>query len=132
MSLLDFLAAAAVAVLSGMGVGSGGLFVVYLTLVRGAPQADAQAVNLVFFIFASGAALILHLKKRKIDIIALLAVIISGIPFAYLGSYISGMTGNGILRFCFGVFLLVSAGAVLIGEAKKSRQKGRRRKNEEE
>ena len=132
MSLLDFFAALAVAVLSGMGVGSGGLFVVYLTLVRGAPQAEAQAVNLVFFIFASGAALILHLKKRKIDLLSLFAVIISGVPFALLGSYISGGVGNEFLRLCFGVFLLFSAGAVLIGEIKRLRRRKRQRKNEEE
>ena len=53
--LLDILAGTAVAVLSGMGVGSGGLLVVYLTLAAGMQQAPAQALNLFFFLFAAGA-----------------------------------------------------------------------------
>ena len=51
--LLDILAGTAVAVLSGMGVGSGGLLVVYLTLAAGMQQAPAQALNLFFFLFAA-------------------------------------------------------------------------------
>ena len=51
--MLDLLIGTAVAVLSGMGVGSGGLLVVYLTLAGGIAQPAAQALNLFFFIFAA-------------------------------------------------------------------------------
>ena len=51
------LAAFAVSVLAGTGVGGGGLFILYLVSVLGTPQTDAQAVNLVFFISAAIAAL---------------------------------------------------------------------------
>ena len=39
-----------IAVLSGLGVGSGGLLVIYLTLVEKVPQLTAQGTNLIFFI----------------------------------------------------------------------------------
>ena len=38
MNLLDFAAAGLISLLTGMGVGSGGLFVIYLTLIRHLPQ----------------------------------------------------------------------------------------------
>ena len=40
----------AVALLSGMGVGSAGLLVTYLALVLGMPQLQAQGLNLLFFL----------------------------------------------------------------------------------
>ena len=51
-----------VALLAGMGVGSGGLYVVYLTLFAEKNQLAAQGLNLYFFIFATGAALLLHVR----------------------------------------------------------------------
>jgi uncharacterized membrane protein YfcA len=120
---MDFLAAMLVAVLSGMGVGSGGLFVVYLTLVKGIEQSQAQSMNLVFFLFASGASLLVHLRKRKIDFGSLITVIFPGVIFAVLGSIISSKTSSEILRFCFGIFLLISGVTVLLKECKKHQKR---------
>ena len=41
------------AALSGMGVGGGGLFVIYLSLFTDTPQLVAQGMNLLFFLFFS-------------------------------------------------------------------------------
>ena len=38
MIIIDIIASAAVAVLAGMGVGGGGLLVIYLTLLKGMDQ----------------------------------------------------------------------------------------------
>ena len=65
--LIYSLAAFAVSVLAGTGVGGGGLFVIYLTMICGMAQAKAQAVNLVFFISAALAALPYHLTHRKMN-----------------------------------------------------------------
>ena len=45
-----------VALLAGLGVGSAGLFMTWLTLVEKVPQLTAQGINLIFFIFSSGSA----------------------------------------------------------------------------
>ena len=45
-----------IALLSGMGIGSGGLLVIYLTLLEKVPQLTAQGINLLFFIFASASS----------------------------------------------------------------------------
>ena len=66
MVVVDILASLLIAVLSGMGVGSGGLLVTDLTLVHGTPQLSAQYLNLLFFIFASAASLCIHLTHRRI------------------------------------------------------------------
>ncbi len=75
-----------VATLSGMGIGSGGLMVLYLTFVRNAPQLAAQGFNLLFFLFASASSMIVHLLRRKIFWLAVLIMILAGLPAAYLGT----------------------------------------------
>jgi uncharacterized membrane protein YfcA len=40
-----------IAILSGLGVGSGGLFVVWLTMVEGVDAIEARGLNLLFFVF---------------------------------------------------------------------------------
>ena len=45
MVVVDLLASFSIAVLSGMGIGSGGLFVIYLTLVSSTPQLAAQGLD---------------------------------------------------------------------------------------
>ena len=50
----------------GMGIGGGGLFVIYLTLCLDFPQPLAQGTNLLFFVIAGASSLIYHLIKRKI------------------------------------------------------------------
>ena len=54
------------AVLSGLGVGGGGLLVIYLALFTDVAQLSAQGINLLFFIFSCGASMLVHLSKRKI------------------------------------------------------------------
>ena len=119
MFILDLFAALAVAVLSGMGVGSGGLLVVYLTLVRGVEQPVAQTMNLLFFLFASGSALIVHRKKRRTETRPLLLILCGGLPGAILGGILSDRVSSETLRTIFGIFLLLSAGAVLLKTLRK-------------
>ena len=54
-----------IATLSGMGVGSAGLLVVWLTVFDSVPQLAAQGLNLFFFLFSSSASLLIHVKRRK-------------------------------------------------------------------
>ena len=77
------------AALAGMGIGSGGLLVLYLTLLRDAPQLSAQGFNLLFFLFASGASMVIHLSRRRICLATTLVMLIAGIPAALLGSHVA-------------------------------------------
>ena len=51
MQTLNIIAAFIIAILSGMGIGSGGLFTIWLTAVAGTTQLAAQGLNLLFFLY---------------------------------------------------------------------------------
>ncbi len=103
-TLLVFLA---LAILSGLGVGSAGLPVIYLTLIEGLPQLQAQGISLVFFIFSSGAALLVHLLRTP-PLRAVFLLLPTGLVGAFLGSALAGMLPQALLRTIFAVFLIVT------------------------
>ena len=106
--LLFVIAAFLSAILSGLGVGSAGIFVLYLTLVAGFPQPEAQAINLVFFLLSAGASLLLHVKKRHIPRRAAVLLILCAIPGACLGSYLAARLDGFLLRRLFGGMLCIT------------------------
>ncbi len=110
------------AILSGMGVGSAGLFVTWLSLVEQAPQLTAQGLNLIFFLFSSGAALLVHLFFIKLPLGIILLLILSGCGGSLLGTLLAGALPERALRVLFGVFLIVS-GAVGLFSRSKSKKK---------
>ena len=95
------------ALLSGLGVGSAGLPVVYLTLVRDVPQLTAQGASLFFFALSSSASLLFQLLRKNVHR-AVLLLIPSGLLGAWLGSRLALSLPTALLRTLFGVFLLVT------------------------
>ncbi len=110
-SVTDIIAGAVIALLSGMGVGSAGLLVVWLTLTSDIAQIEAQALNLYFFMFSSAASLTVHVRRRKIFWEADLFMIAVGIVGATAGSILSSVVDPAILRRLFGG-MLVFCGSV--------------------
>ncbi len=108
MVIIDIVVSLLVACLSGMGVGGGGLLVIYLSLVGTVDQLAAQGINLLFFICASGAALLLNLKKRKFDFKRMVILSLSGVVFAILGAMVARRIDVGVLKKLFGGFLVLS------------------------
>ena len=95
------------AILSGLGVGGGGLLVIYLALFTDTSQLTAQGVNLLFFLFSSGSSILVHLSKRKIFTSAVIVMSLSGVIGAVIGSYFSGVIDQQLLRKIFGAMLIV-------------------------
>lgn len=106
------------AVLCGMGVGSGGLFIVYLTMLAGYEQLAAQGLNLYFFIFSTSAALLMHAKKQTIPIKRLVYMCLIGSAGCAAGATLAQNISGGILRNIFAIFLIIS-GAVSLFSGKK-------------
>lgn len=102
------IAAFAIALLSGMGVGSGGLLVIYLTLVEKVDQLTAQGINLLFFIFSASASLLLHITRRRLYAGVILILSLCGIVGSLLGSTVAAKLPSPILSKIFGVMLTVS------------------------
>jgi len=100
----------AVALLSGMGVGSAGVLVVWLTMVEGAPQLTAQGLNLVFFLFSSGAALLVHVRRLTLPSLCIFLLIPTGLIGSVAGVALANICPQRLLRQLFGGFLIISGG----------------------
>lgn len=105
--MIDFLVSCGVALLSGLGVGSGGLLVVFLTEYRAVGQLFAQGVNLIFFIFSSGASTAVNLRARNICYGAVTVMSVGGAIGAIVGALVASVLDPDLLRIGFGVMLLV-------------------------
>jgi uncharacterized membrane protein YfcA len=124
MIVVDILAALIIAVLSGMGVGSGGLLVLYLTLVRDTPHLTAQGLNLLFFIFASGASLCIHLTRRQIALLPVALLTVGGLLGSLLGTRLSAALPEVWVARCFGLFLIGAGLLTLLRDRGKVKRTG--------
>lgn len=115
---MDFIFSILAAVLSGLGVGSGGLLVIWLTLAEDYPQLTAQGINLLFFLFSTGTAIIFHLTHRRIYYEAVTVLVIFGLVGSIIGSILSGVLGGDLTRRIFGVMLIISGMLALKGNKK--------------
>lgn len=106
---MNFLIAFILAALSGMGVGGGGLFALYLKFFTEYPQIKVQALNLLFFLFACSAALCVHLTSRKIYFVPVVIMIATGVAGSFLGSSVALAVDGGALSKIFGGMLALSA-----------------------
>lgn len=118
MDMFDFIDVAVVfaaAVLCGMGVGGGGLPVIYLTLCRGMPQLEAQGLNLVFFI-VSAAASVLTRKISRGELALSATLGLCGAVGSLFGSRLAHSVDVGYVRLAFGGLLIVGALMVFRGQ----------------
>ena len=103
-----FFVSLATATLSGLGVGSAGVLVLYLTLAQQLPQLTAQGLNLIFFLCSSGAALAVHIFRTPLLWGLLLFLIPTGLLGAFLGTKLAFYLPQGVLRRLFGGLLILS------------------------
>ena len=123
---VDIIASVLLGALAGMGIGGGGLLVIYLTLVKDFDQINAQAMNLLFFIFASASSLAVHANKRKLDARLISIFAVYGIVGSLFGTGIAGIIPSELTRKLFGSMLIISGVITLIrisGSNIKSRRK---------
>ena len=102
-----FLAAFAGAALSALGMGGGGILILYLTLVAGMDQLAAQGINLVFFLPVAAVALLFHAKNKLVKWRVVLPCVALGLPGVWLGAKLAEYCGSELLSKLFGGFLLV-------------------------
>ena len=116
-----WLASLLIAILSGLGIGSGGLLVIWLTMIEGIDAETARGLNLLFFVFSASAALILHLIFKRIKptlVIFLAALACVG---TFIGTYIGKMIDPLWLKRIFGGMLVVSGVYTLVGNVRDAR-----------
>lgn len=108
-----------IAILSGLGVGSGGLFVVWLTMVEGVDAIGARGLNLLFFVFSATSALLFHLIRKRIRVQTVLILSLFGVVGTLVGSLIGDSINPFILKKIFGAMLFLSGLRSLLGKAKQ-------------
>lgn len=94
-------------VLGAMGLGGGGVLIIYLTLFENMEQSLAQGINLIFFIPGALIALFYYIKKRMIEFKTILPSAATGLIGAFLGSYLSNLVNGFMLSKMFGAMLLI-------------------------
>ena len=131
--LIASLAGLLAGIFSAMGMGGGGVLVIYLTLFAGMEQSGAQGINLIFFIPCALVAIAIHAKKKLIDWKKFLLAAALGLPAAFLGTQLADLIGDGLLKKLFGGLLVVMAVRELFfnkkedcGKKKKSNRESER------
>ena len=107
------------AVLAGMGVGSAGFLVVYLTVFAGTPQLEAQLINLIFFISSALAAIVVNWYKKRLRWRLILTTALPGCMGAVCGSALAHSVDGNSLGKAFGILLVILGTVTLIGSRKK-------------
>ena len=120
MFFIDFIAGILISILAGLGIGGGGLLVIYLTMIKDISQIESQGINLLFFVVAGAASLIIHIKKRKLELKNIIVMIIFGSLGALAGSIIANITDASLVKKIFGGFLLLSGLIELFSKSKKT------------
>ena len=105
--LIDILIGILLGYLAGLGIGGGTLLILWITFVEKMTQADARAINLMFFIVSAGVVTASRFKKGTLDLKKLLPAILAGCAAAAAGSFLSTKMDIQILRPMFGIILLI-------------------------
>ena len=111
--LLPVLAGFCTGILSAWGVGGGTLLLLLMTLFFGVAQADAMAINLLYFLPTAAMGLLYHRKNGLLD----RAVLRSAAPWgtaAAAGALAATAVDTDLLRRPFGIYLLLAAGSLLL------------------
>ena len=107
----EFLIAFAVSFLAGaagaLGIGGGGILLLYLTVFVGTPQLQAQGINLLFFIPIAITAIVIHLKNNLVALRTVFIAVPFGLAGALGGLKLAEFLGNNALRLVFGITLAV-------------------------
>lgn len=105
--MLDMLASFLFAIPAGMGVGGGGLLVLYLTLFQNMEPAMAQGINLFFYLASVAASLPGHIRSHRIRWRPLLLLLAGGLPCAFFASRLAQASSPAVLRILLGAFLVL-------------------------
>lgn len=92
--------------LSGLGTGGGSLLILWLTLVLDVPQAEARAMNLLFFIPSAVIACLFRWKQGKLDFKTVLPGILAGCAAAAACSLLTAGQAPMLLKKIFGALLI--------------------------
>ena len=92
--------------LTGLGTGGGSLLILWLTLAQNLPQAEARAINLLFFIPSALIACLFRLKQGRLEIKKVLPAIVAGSISAAVFAWFGSQWDSDVLKKAFGILLI--------------------------
>ena len=116
--LAPFLSSLAAGFLSSLGLGGGGILVLYLTVFQGMNQTEAGGINLLFFLPVAAVSIAIHLKNRQIDWRMALRCAPFGVASALAGAWLAHAVGPYWLGKVFALFVLALGGRELFAKEK--------------
>ena len=108
-----------IAILSGLGIGSGGLLVIWLTLALGIDAEIARGLNLAFFVFSASASMLIHLWRGRIKPSLVISLSILALVGTLIGVGLSSRIDATLLKKIFGGMLVISGVYTLYGSLRK-------------
>ncbi len=114
--LAPFFCGAATGVLSAWGIGGGTLLLLCMTLFLGVEQAEAQCINLLYFLPTAGVSLLFHRRNGYLDRRLLRAAIPLGTLCALLAALVSSSIDLSFFKKPFGLFLLYAGLSTLLNK----------------
>lgn len=115
------LAGALSAVAAAMGLGGGGVLIIWLTL-SGVDTASARGINLLFFIPAAVISLFLHRKNGLLKGKRIVPIALAGVLGAAAGVWLSGIISSRIIFKMFGLFLAAVGGFELVAAIRAKKE----------
>lgn len=96
-------------ILGALGVGGGGVLIIYLVVFMNIDQVTAQGINLLFFLPCGLVAIIIHAIKKRIRWATVLPCVLGGAMGVLLGTWLLNYIGSALLRQIF------AGGLILLG-----------------
>ncbi len=93
-------------IIGGMGMGGGGVLIIYLNIFTDTPQTTAQGINLLFFLPTALFAVVYYSRKKLIEWKIAIPLSLTGIAGTLIGSYLCGKFDDTLLTKIFALLLL--------------------------
>lgn len=123
MSILGILAGLITGIISGFGIGGGSLLILYLTAFAGVDQYTAAGINLLYFLFCAPAALLSHIRNKRVEWKAVLWCSLAGAVTSAIAAWGASLISTDFLRRLFGILLLYIGVRELFSKAPKAKEK---------
>lgn len=96
-------------IVGGLGMGGGTVLILLLSVFFNMEQHIAQSTNVIFFVPTAIAAIIVSLKNKNVSLKIAVPICLWGIIGAFIGAYVATHMNMGMLKRCFGGFLILIA-----------------------
>ncbi len=123
---MSILAGTVLGFLTGLGIGGGSLLILWLTQVVAVPQAEAQGINLLFFLPAAAISCIFRRRQGVLRRDIALWAAIPGCVAAGLCAFWASSLDEAVLSKIFGYLLLGAGLWELLGSGSKTERRVKR------